>query len=106
MIALALFLSAAFNAWFGEKGLLVAAAIAGFAGAHSAAVSVASLVSANKIAVREAALPIVAGLTTNTISKMVFAYVAGGRRFAAQLVPALVLMIAATWTGVALAYMR
>ncbi|MGB7555411.1 MAG: DUF4010 domain-containing protein, partial [Candidatus Korobacteraceae bacterium] len=100
-IAVVLLLSAALNAWFGERGVLAAAAIAGFADTHSAAVSVASLVAANKMAAREAVVPILAGLTTNTISKVVFASLAGGRRFAAQVVPGLLLMIAATWIGLA-----
>lgn len=99
MIAVVLLLSAALNAWFGERGVLAAAAIAGFADTHSAAVSVASLVAANKMAAREAVVPILAGLTTNTVSKVVFASVAGGRRFAAQVIPGLVLMIAAIWIG-------
>jgi len=100
-IAVVLLLSAALNSWFGERGVRVAAAIAGFADTHSAAVSVASLVAANKMAACEAVVPILAGLTTNTISKVVFACVAGGQRFAAQVVPGLVLMIAATWLGLA-----
>jgi len=98
-IAVVLLLSAALNAWFGERGVLAAAAIAGFADTHSAAVSVASLVAANKMAARDAVVPILAGLTTNTVSKVVFASVAGGRRFAAQVIPGLVLMIAAIWIG-------
>lgn len=98
-IAVVLSLSAALNAWFGEKGLLAAAAIAGFADTHSAAVSVASLVAANKIPVQEAGIPILAGLTTNTITKIVVASWVGGRRFAVQVIPGLVLLIAATWIG-------
>ena len=105
-LAVVLLLSAALNAWFGKNGVLAAAAIAGFADTHSAAVSVASLVAANKMPAREAVVPILAGLTTNTVSKVVFASVAGGRRFAARVVPALVLMIAATWIGLALLWTR
>jgi uncharacterized membrane protein (DUF4010 family) len=100
-IAVVLLLSAALNAWFGKRGVLAAAAVAGFADTHSAAVSVASLVAANKMTAREAMVPILAGLTTNTVSKVVFASVAGGRRFAAQVIPGLVLMIAAAWIGLA-----
>lgn len=106
IIAVVLCLSAALNAWFGARGLLAAAAIAGFADTHSAAVSVASLVAANKITVREAAIPILAGLTTNTVSKVVVASWAGGRRFAAQVIPGLVLLIAAAWIGLAFALAR
>ena len=45
-IALMLLVSAVLHSLFGERGLLVAAAAAGFADTHSSAVSVASLVSA------------------------------------------------------------
>ncbi len=100
-IAVVLLLSAALNAWFGKRGVLAAVAVAGFADTHSAAVSVASLVAANKMTAREAMVPILAGLTTNTLSKVVFASVAGGRRFAAQVIPGLVLMIAGAWIGLA-----
>jgi hypothetical protein len=44
-------------------------------------------------------LPILAGLTTNTISKIVFASTAGGRRFALRVTPGLVLVVAAAWLG-------
>lgn len=96
-----LLLSATLNAWFGESGVLAAAAVAGFVDTHSAAVSVASLVAANKMSAREAVVPILAGLTTNTVSKVVFASVAGGRRFAVQIIPGLVLMVVAAWIGLA-----
>ncbi len=100
-IAVVLYLSAALNAWFGERGLLAAAAIAGFADTHSAAVSVASLVAANKVAVRDGSIPILAALTTNTASKVVVASWTGGRNFALQVIPGLVLLIAAAWMGLA-----
>lgn len=100
-IAVVLYLSAALNAWFGERGLLAAAAIAGFADTHSAAVSVASLVVANKIAVGDGSIPILAALTTNTVSKIVVASWTGGRNFALQVIPGLVLLIVAAWIGLA-----
>ena len=84
-----LFLSAALNAWLGKAGVLAAAAVAGFADTHSAAVSVASLVAAGKFTAREAVLPILAGLTTNTITKTVVAISSGGRRYAMQIIPGL-----------------
>jgi uncharacterized membrane protein (DUF4010 family) len=105
-IAVVLYLSAALNAWFGERGLLAAAAIAGFADTHSAAVSVASLVAANKVAVRDGSIPILAALTTNTVSKVVVASWAGGRNFAMQVIPGLVLLIAAAWIGLAFVRVR
>ena len=99
LIAAMLLLSAALNALLGKTGVLAGAAVAGFADTHSAAVSVASLVSAGKFTAREAVLPILAGLTTNTVSKIVVAISNGGRRFALQIIPGLVIMIVAAWVA-------
>ena len=99
MIAAMLFLSAALNALLGKTGVLAAAAVAGFADTHSAAVSVASLVAAGKFTAREAVLPILAALTTNTISKVAFAVSSGGRRYAMQIIPGLVVVIGAAWAA-------
>lgn len=96
-IAAMLFASAALNSWLGKAGVIVAAGVAGFADTHSAAVSVASLVAAGKMSARDAVIPCLAGLTTNTITKAVLAVTAGGRRFAIQIIPGLILVIAAAW---------
>ncbi len=99
LIAAMLFLSAALNAWLGKAGVLAGAAVAGFADTHSAAVSVASLVAAGKFTAREAVLPVLAGLTTNTVSKIVVAISSGGRHYATQIVPGLVFVIGAAWAA-------
>jgi uncharacterized membrane protein (DUF4010 family) len=104
MIAVMLFLSAALNARLGRAGVLAAAAVAGFADTHSAAVSVASLVAAGKFAAWDAVIPILAALTTNTISKAAVAISTGGRRFAMQIIPGLVNIIAATWGALLVSY--
>ena len=101
MIAAMLLLSAALNALLGKAGVLAAAAVAGFADTHAAAVSVASLVAANKFTAREAVLPVLAGLTTNTVSKIAFAISSGGRRYAMQIIPGLVVVIGAAWAAAA-----
>ena len=94
--------SAAVTRWLGSAGLAVATGIAGFADTHSAAISVASLVSAEKIAPSEAVLPILIGLTTNTITKAVVAMTTGGRGFGLQIIPGLLLVILAAWAGMRL----
>ena len=99
VIAVVLLLSAALNAWMGKAGVIAAAIAAGFADTHSAAVSVASLVVADKMNAPAAVVPILAALTTNTISKAVVATSTGGRHFALQVIPGLVIMIAAAWAG-------
>jgi uncharacterized membrane protein (DUF4010 family) len=94
-------ISAALNAHLGRAGVLAGAAIAGFADAHSAAVSVASLVASGKLKASEAAIPILAGLTTNTVSKLVLSFTAGGKKFAARVAPGLLLVVAAAWIAMA-----
>jgi len=91
--------SAALNAWFGSAGLWVGAAVSGFADAHATAASAASLLAAGKIESWQAIVPILLGLTTNTITKAFVAFSSGGKAYALQVVPGLVLMIAAVWLG-------
>jgi uncharacterized membrane protein (DUF4010 family) len=96
-MAAVLLASAALNSWLGKAGVIAASVVAGFADTHAAAVSVASLVAAGKMSARDALIPCLAGLTTNTVTKAVLAITGGGRRFAIQIIPGLVLVIAAAW---------
>ena len=82
---------------FGHTGILVAAALAGFADAHSAAIMVATQVAAGHLPAEDAALPILLGFTTNTVSKAALAWLAGNRRFAAGVLPGLMLIALAAW---------
>ncbi len=103
ILAIVLIAAAAAQDWFGEAGVLIAAAVAGFADTHSAAVSVASLVADGRIKPPQTVIPVLAAFTTNTITKMVFAVTAGGREFAFYVVPGLVLMLVAAWAGASIA---
>lgn len=94
-----MFVSAAIVAWLGAAGLVPAAGAAGFADAHSIAVSIGSLVAAQKISVAEAVIPILIALSTNTVTKIALAVINGGNRYALQVVPGLLLTIAAAWLG-------
>jgi uncharacterized membrane protein (DUF4010 family) len=91
--------SAALREWFGERGIIVAAALAGFVDTHSAAISVASLVASGKMTAADAVLPILAGLSTNTMSKMFLAGISGGRSFALRVMPGLIVVALAAWGG-------
>ena len=91
--------SAALDDWFGNAGLLAATSLAGLADTHSAAVSVASLVASSKLSADAAVIPILAAVTTNTLTKMVFAFSAGGAAFAVRVIPGLILVLAAAWAG-------
>lgn len=99
-LTLVLFVSALMNAWAGQTGLLAAAAAAGLADTHAAAISVASLAAAGRIAPAGAVIPILAAFSTNTITKCAMA-TTGGRAFALRVIPGLVLVLAAAWAGAA-----
>ncbi|WP_210337889.1 DUF4010 domain-containing protein [Bradyrhizobium sp. CCBAU 51765] len=94
-----LVLAAGLRDAFGEIGLLVSAAVAGLADTHSPAVAAATLAASGKISSADAVAPILAALSTNTVSKIVVGWVSGGRSFALRLIPGLVLVIAAAWAG-------
>jgi len=99
MVSVILLLTALLTARIGTGGLLLAAGFAGFADAHAAATSAASLVSAGRIEAPWGGYAVLIGLTTNTVSKIVVAVVAGTRRFALATVPGLALVTAAAWMG-------
>jgi uncharacterized membrane protein (DUF4010 family) len=99
VVSLVMLGAAAVTARFGERGLVFAGAAAGFADTHSPAASVAALVASGRIAPAASVLPILAALTANTVTKAVLAAIAGGRHFAAQVVPGLVLVVLAAWAG-------
>jgi uncharacterized membrane protein (DUF4010 family) len=94
-----LVVSAALRENFGEIGVIVGAALAGFADTHSAAVSIASLVASGKMSPADAISPILAALSTNTVSKIIVAWISGGQSYALRLIPGLLLVISAAWAG-------
>jgi uncharacterized membrane protein (DUF4010 family) len=72
-------------------------ALAGFADSHAPAVSGASLLSAGTFSMRTAEVAVLLAFTTNSLTKAVAAWVTGGRAFALQLLPGLLLMLLAAW---------
>ncbi|MGH7895383.1 MAG: MgtC/SapB family protein [Candidatus Binatia bacterium] len=104
-IAVVLMAAAALDDALGHAGLLAAAALAGFVDTHAAAISVASLVSVGRLEPADAVLPILAGLSTNTLTKMVLSATAGGARFAWQIVPGLIAVVGAAWGGLLLKHL-
>lgn len=99
ILAVILVISAGLQDRFGNAGVLLAAVVAGLVDTHAAAISVASLVASGKILPEEAIIPIIAGLTSNTLSKIIMAATAGGWAFALRVVPGLVLVALAAWVG-------
>lgn len=99
VIGFVLIISAGLNTWFGQAGLVAASAVAGLADAHAPTMSVASLVATHKLMADNAALPVLAALSVNAISKVITAAASGGSQFAWQVVPSLVVQICALWLG-------
>lgn len=98
-LAAVLLASAALQHWFGEAGAILGASVAGFVDAHAAAISIAAMAAAGKLAPAAAVIPILAGFTTNTVTKAVLAVATGGRAFALRVIPGLLLVTAAAWGG-------
>ena len=99
IIAVALMASAALNVWFGQAGLVFASMAAGVADVHAAAISVASLAASHSLSASNAVMPILLAFTINTFSKGVVAMVSGGKEFAKQVVPGLLVQVLAAWLG-------
>jgi uncharacterized membrane protein (DUF4010 family) len=99
MVTVTMLLSAALHAWFGARGVALAAGATGFADAHSAAASVASLVAGRRLPADAAVVPVLVGLSTNSLSKLSVAVLNGPPRFRRTVGVGLVLVLAALWAG-------
>ena len=97
VVGVTLVISALLTQWLGDRGLLLAAGVAGFSDAHAPAISSASLAASGRTQAEFATLAILVGFTTNVVSKTVVAFSLGDRRYAYALTPGLVLMAAAAW---------
>jgi len=83
---------------FGTGWALTGVVLGGFADAHSTAASVGSLAAQDKMTRELAAVAIGLVITTNTLSKLGFAW-AGGARYFWRLAPGLILLIASYWVA-------
>jgi uncharacterized membrane protein (DUF4010 family) len=105
VVATILLLSAQLSNLFGEYGAIAAAAFSGFADAHAPAASVAQLSKAGRLDRDAAMIAIALALSTNSISKMVIAFVNGTRSFAIALSAGLGLIVAAFVLGLWLSHL-
>lgn len=99
LVGTTLVVSALLTQWLGDRGLLIASAAAGFGDTHSPAISAAALAAAGSTSAEFAAIAVLAAFSTNTLSKSIVAFTLGGRRYALELLPGLVLMLLAAWGG-------
>lgn len=87
---------------FGETGVMVTATLTGFADAHSSTASIAALAKAGLLRFDAIAGPTLIAVSSNSLSKCLVAWVSGGRRFAAYVIPGQVLLTLAMWAGILL----
>lgn len=99
LIAGVLIASALMQRAFGTTGVALTASLAGFADAHAAGISVSELSASGALAKPLAAWIVLLAMSTNTITKAVVAFTAGGRRYGLLILPGLVLMLSALWLG-------
>lgn len=99
LIAGVLLISTLLVQWLGSVGVIVAAAVAGFADAHSAAISVGTLTQAGQVSHLHASIAVLLGLSTNTIAKVMAARLSGDGRFVRAIFPGLVAVVLAAWIG-------
>ena len=97
VVGVTLLISALLTQWLGDRGMILAAGVAGFTDAHAPAISSASLAASGRTQAEFAALAVLVGFTTNVVSKTVVAFSLGDRRYAYELTPGLILMAAAAW---------
>ena len=103
LLAGILLATAALQHWLGEAGLLAGAALAGLVDTHAPAVSVAALVASGHVAAPAAAIAVLAAFSTNTVSKIVLACLGGGGAgFTLRVIPGLLLVALAAWSGLLL----
>ena len=82
---------------FGAVGLLSGAAIAGLVDAHSPVASLCALFAAGGLSERELLLGVLFAVSTNSITRLVTAFVAGGARYGVSVASVLVLGLACAW---------
>jgi len=96
------FVSSMMLSHFGQLGVMLTATISGFADAHSSTASIATLAKSGRIPFDAIVGPLLIAISSNSVSKCVVAWVSGGRRFAAYVIPGQVLLTLAMWAGMSL----
>jgi uncharacterized membrane protein (DUF4010 family) len=97
LLTVVLVLGSALQSRLGVKGLALISFVSGFLDGHAAAFAVSELVTLKKVTVDAAVIPILLGLTSNTITKSVFAIVAGGSGYASRVIAGLAISMLLTW---------
>ena len=100
-LATVLLVSAAARAWFGDRGLMVAAGLSGVADVDPITLAVSSQTHTVGLPTGTAVLAIVLAIGSNTLAKAGFAWISGGRAFGLRLAGMLAASLAAALAMVA-----
>jgi uncharacterized membrane protein (DUF4010 family) len=93
------FVSSMMLSHFGQLGVMLTATFSGFADAHASTASIATLAKSGQLPFDAVIGPVLIAISSNSVSKCVVAWVSGGRRFAAYVIPGQVLLTLAMWAG-------
>lgn len=93
------FLSSVMLDYFGEVGVMFTATFTGFADAHASTASIAGLAKSGHLPFEAIAVPVLIAISSNSVSKCIVAWVSGGRRFAAYVIPGQVWLTLGMWAG-------
>lgn len=96
------FVSSVMLSHFGQLGVMLTATFSGFADAHASTASIATLAKSGQLPFDAIVGPVLIAISSNSVSKCVVAWVSGGRRFAAYVIPGQVLLTLALWAGMGL----
>jgi len=81
----------------GERGLYVATFLSGFVDGHASAISVSEMVALGRISIDNAMVPILLGLTSNTLVRSLVSLFSMSRKFSVHVITALMLSNILTW---------
>jgi len=99
MITMLLYVAAFLADRYGALGATWGIALAGFADAHSPSASAARLLATGALDERGAILAMILAVATNSVTKIIVAWKAGGISYVRALAPGIVLMLAAFAVG-------
>jgi uncharacterized membrane protein (DUF4010 family) len=85
ILTVLLMLATLANHALGRGGTILAISVAGLADAHAGALTAATLAAGSTLTVSTAALAAAGALGVNTLTKLVLAFVAGGRQVCAEI---------------------
>jgi len=97
MIAAVLIVSSLLGRALGDAGVMLTAAVAGFADTHAVTVSIGELAATGSVESGTANLAVLTAFSTNTLTKLAVSVASGGGAYARTMVPAHLLMLAAAW---------